>query len=234
MQCNKCGKEISSNSVYCSHCGEKVEKLNVPKSDKKICKKCGKENEDIYMFCSGCGSLLDDFETGFKENTDEDNKVIKKTCKSCGKDVDKDASFCPHCGKNPNEEIKKYCPNCGMLNPDENNYCLRCGTELNKNPNANNQPYNNIHIKHNTKIKTSVCLILGIISLLLSPGVISTALSIISLVFFSKEKTTHPKEQRIVGLILSIIALVITVVAFISSIISLINGNGFDEPGYFY
>lgn len=231
MRCKKCGREVSDNSIFCINCGEKVEKSTI-----KVCKKCGKENEDIYMFCSGCGSLLDNYDEKLEDKKDQ----AKVVCKNCGNETNEDSAYCQHCGKNPNEEMKNYCPNCGILNPNENNYCLRCGSPLKKDKdkdkdnifNKNNKSYDNIHIK--PKIKTSVSLILGIIAILLAPGVATIVLSILSIVYYAKEKETHPKEQRIVGLVLSIIALFITFIRAILFILSLIYGPDFDVPGYFY
>ena len=36
MYCNKCGKQITDNSVYCNFCGGKIEIIDNKESNKKV------------------------------------------------------------------------------------------------------------------------------------------------------------------------------------------------------
>lgn len=53
MVCKKCGYQNSSEAIFCSGCGVKLEK-----TEKSICKKCGTENEPNAVFCFHCGAKL--------------------------------------------------------------------------------------------------------------------------------------------------------------------------------
>ena len=48
--CPKCGREVDENSVFCSHCGEKLEGT-------KQCE-CGENNPKNAQFCAKCGKKL--------------------------------------------------------------------------------------------------------------------------------------------------------------------------------
>lgn len=50
MKCEKCGKEISDNSVFCNNCGSKL-----VMRQKKFCGNCGIELHSNAEFCGNCG-----------------------------------------------------------------------------------------------------------------------------------------------------------------------------------
>ena len=50
MKCPKCKEEIENNSMYCPHCGDK---LNLNNSI--YCPNCGELTESDKKFCSNCG-----------------------------------------------------------------------------------------------------------------------------------------------------------------------------------
>lgn len=50
--CRNCGKQLSSDSIFCDKCGTKVEQ-------KKICINCGNELAADSMFCNKCGTKAD-------------------------------------------------------------------------------------------------------------------------------------------------------------------------------
>lgn len=51
IKCNKCGKELSDNSLFCTECGSEVEPQN-------LCPSCGKDNTLNSKFCVECGTQL--------------------------------------------------------------------------------------------------------------------------------------------------------------------------------
>lgn len=53
-QCDACGKNLSPGALFCSRCGQKVEK----KSDVKKCRACNSENLIEALFCNQCGEKL--------------------------------------------------------------------------------------------------------------------------------------------------------------------------------
>lgn len=73
MNCKKCGKENSDNSIYCSNCGYRLD-------GKKQCAGCGQMIEEDAIYCNFCGSRVDG----------------KNVCKNCG--CVYDGEFCSQCG----------------------------------------------------------------------------------------------------------------------------------------
>lgn len=48
MYCQKCGKEITNDSIFCKFCGVKL-------NENQPCPKCGKEIPEDSNFCKYCG-----------------------------------------------------------------------------------------------------------------------------------------------------------------------------------
>lgn len=56
MICNKCGKTINDDSVFCEYCGNKIEiKKEEKKKDGGFCRYCGAQISDGMQFCYKCG-----------------------------------------------------------------------------------------------------------------------------------------------------------------------------------
>lgn len=61
MYCNKCGKEITGNVSFCTHCGEKI---NIVQHETKkdyvsVCTKCGQTVEGNMKYCTHCGGEIE-------------------------------------------------------------------------------------------------------------------------------------------------------------------------------
>ena len=79
MNCKKCGNQVDEKALFCSACGEAVEKEN-------LCQKCGKPIKDRHQFCEYCGESVT-----LKENVTR--------CPYCDKVLSNlEKEFCPHCG----------------------------------------------------------------------------------------------------------------------------------------
>ena len=50
MKCSKCGAELDPEALFCSECGNKVEK-----KVKRFCRQCGTDLAEGAKFCSKCG-----------------------------------------------------------------------------------------------------------------------------------------------------------------------------------
>lgn len=79
MNCKKCGNQVDEKALFCSACGEAVEK-------EKLCRQCGKPIKDGHQFCEYCGEPVVLEEDGTR-------------CPYCDKALpDSAKEFCPHCG----------------------------------------------------------------------------------------------------------------------------------------
>ncbi len=61
MLCNKCGKNIADDAIFCSYCGQTVENKEQETSKEKsvfVCPNCNKEFDSENVFCDVCGFKL--------------------------------------------------------------------------------------------------------------------------------------------------------------------------------
>lgn len=58
MFCRNCGKELSSNSKFCEHCGTKVDVEVEVKNTIRKCSRCGRELEPGLSTCLYCGAVV--------------------------------------------------------------------------------------------------------------------------------------------------------------------------------
>ena len=50
MKCSNCNEELDEKSVFCTSCGQKIDK-----DDLKVCPTCGTSNKSNASFCNSCG-----------------------------------------------------------------------------------------------------------------------------------------------------------------------------------
>ena len=70
MKCIYCGGKISSDSLFCPHCGKKVIRSI-------ICPNCQEENDLEANYCKKCGASLKDVDEKKKVESAENNKKTK-------------------------------------------------------------------------------------------------------------------------------------------------------------
>ena len=58
INCPSCGAEISSGSVFCNVCGNRVQAIQVETKAENVCPKCGAPIEDGFAFCTSCGEKI--------------------------------------------------------------------------------------------------------------------------------------------------------------------------------
>lgn len=85
MKCYHCNVEIPEGSIFCPHCGKRIE---VPKSLK--CPQCNLDVPEGTESCPNCGSPI-----GTHKST---------VCSKCGARIPEGGMFCPNCGKPSHSE----------------------------------------------------------------------------------------------------------------------------------
>lgn len=85
MKCNHCNVEIPEGSIFCPHCGKRIE---VPESLK--CPQCNLDVPEGTESCPNCGSPI-----GTHKST---------VCSKCGARIPEGGMFCPNCGKPSHSE----------------------------------------------------------------------------------------------------------------------------------
>jgi len=86
IKCEHCGTEIPPDDIFCSGCGSKLEKVNIPSGAGSPCSNCGANNPAGMAFCTKCGAKI----------ADENDGLI---CKGCGASLSPDLAFCTNCGQ---------------------------------------------------------------------------------------------------------------------------------------
>ena len=73
MICNKCGKNVSDEAVFCSYCGNKTE-LQYEDLSVLVCKQCKIHFDGGLSFCDRCGKKL----VPLKKKTEKSSSKIRK------------------------------------------------------------------------------------------------------------------------------------------------------------
>lgn len=58
VRCSECGREVPDDVKFCSHCGSRLEEIEIQKETNNNCDNCGSENPDTSKFCSECGETI--------------------------------------------------------------------------------------------------------------------------------------------------------------------------------
>jgi len=105
--CNKCGKENSDSSKFCTGCGNKIftpvqhvaQPGNTPAqvnaANDFLCTQCGKQNKEHARFCVGCGNKLEASVPQVQQQEPVNNDFL---CTQCGKQNRESDKFCLVCG----------------------------------------------------------------------------------------------------------------------------------------
>lgn len=107
VTCEKCGKSLNDNTVFCGYCGVKLQeqKSQTPYENTAVCPRCGSKAASDDVFCPFCGERMQPIEPPSQsdgagtqiliENTQQD---LIKRCQSCRTLTEDDSVFCPTCG----------------------------------------------------------------------------------------------------------------------------------------
>ncbi len=96
MLCQKCGKEIPSDSKFCNYCSHKVDDhFNMQQEEKTHrCVLCGERYAGLDDICGNCARKVQAIE---EYNVTSESA---KTCVRCGKTHFRDGSLCEECSSN--------------------------------------------------------------------------------------------------------------------------------------
>jgi len=105
--CSKCGKEVSDEDYFCSHCGARTKKgaekgVSSPSDEmKEAFARMGQEMEKAFQ--TAAKEIQKAFKTA-RENVRQARDVETVVCSNCNATSPGDAVFCFKCGKKLNEE----------------------------------------------------------------------------------------------------------------------------------
>jgi DNA-directed RNA polymerase subunit RPC12/RpoP len=143
IECSNCHKLIPDDSLFCSHCGFKIDSQKDAVEKPIACPNCGKSISETSLFCPYCG---------YKIFTVKE--LIK--CPHCKSKILEDVERCPDCGFKMAPEIMVYdgnlkqCPNCRKNITKTSQKCSYCGFDFTY------KNINNLHIIWCPKCKTDI------------------------------------------------------------------------------
>ena len=126
VKCLSCGMTLSSDTVFCPHCGKSTKKQEGITCDKcgkvsppgtKFCAYCG----DIFFCCPACGADND----GNASNCVKCGAALPKICPQCHSSVSAGAKFCAGCGY----KMVALCSVCGKELSSDSKFCPECGAK---------------------------------------------------------------------------------------------------------
>lgn len=88
--CEKCGKEVSADAIYCSHCGAKLQN-----SDYNAAKQTDEPDVDVENV-----DVKENSEQSSQDTASDQSQPQQRTkiCPSCGQELEEDAEYCTKCG----------------------------------------------------------------------------------------------------------------------------------------
>ncbi len=58
MFCDKCGKNVADNAIFCGYCGNEILRKPLNVKENLVCPKCNIEFTYKHVFCDKCGAKL--------------------------------------------------------------------------------------------------------------------------------------------------------------------------------
>ncbi len=120
FNCKHCGAELTYNATFCSSCGQKVEKSDLPAAVETVrCPNCGTELRQGLNFCTSCGTKLAAAEnnTGVPAAPIPSAETIPQSIPAI--------ENIPAADQNT-----KKCPKCGNLQNTDRAFCVICGSPM--------------------------------------------------------------------------------------------------------
>lgn len=227
MICNKCGMQVGENNLYCTNCGNKLERVN--NSNNVFSSDTFNVNNNQSTISNGNmqGASADNLNDVKNDNlTFQENMNVQYNNQS-----NNQANF---------EENTLYNANYMLNNNQSNNQIfneapIQFQTNSNaidlSNINSNNSNNSSVNDKIIVDKKDKISLIIGIVSVVLSflLNLFVIPLSVVGLIFGIKSKIKS--KNRIIGIILNISSIIIAFVIFLIGVFIL---NSFGKTQKYY
>lgn len=227
MICNKCGMQVGENNLYCTNCGNKLERVN--NSNNVFSSDTFNVNNNQSTISNGNmqGASADNLNDVKNDNlTFQENMNVQYNNHS-----NNQANF---------EENTLYNANYMLNNNQSNNQIfneapIQFQTNSNaidlSNINSNNSNNSSVNEKIIVDKKDKISLIIGIVSVVLSflLNLFVIPLSVVGLIFGIKSKIKS--KNRIIGIILNISSIIIAFVIFLIGVF-ILNSSGKTQKYY--
>lgn len=224
MICNKCGMQVGENNLYCTNCGNKLERVN--NSNNVFSSDTFNVNNNQSTISNGNmqGASADNLNDVKNDNlTFQENMNVQYNNQS-----NNQANF--------EENTLNYMLNNNQSNNQISNEApIQFQTNSNaidlSNINSNNSNNSSVNEKIIVDKKDKISLIIGIVSVVLSflLNLFVIPLSIVGLIFGIKSKIKS--KNRIIGIILNISSIIIAFVIFLIGVF-ILNSSGKTQKYY--
>lgn len=224
MICNKCGMQVGENNLYCTNCGNKLERVN--NSNNVFSSDTFNVNNNQSTISNGNmqGASADNLNDVKNDNlTFQENMNVQYNNRS-----NNQANF--------EENTLNYMLNNNQSNNQISNEApIQFQTNSNaidlSNINSNNSNNSSVNEKIIVDKKDKISLIIGIVSVVLSflLNLFVIPLSIVGLIFGIKSKIKS--KNRIIGIILNISSIIIAFVIFLIGVF-ILNSSGKTQKYY--
>lgn len=224
MICNKCGMQVGENNLYCTNCGNKIERVN--NSNNVFSSDTFNVNNNQSTISNGNmqGASADNLNDVKNDNlTFQENMNVQYNNQS-----NNQANF--------EENTLNYMLNNNQSNNQISNEApIQFQTNSNaidlSNINSNNSNNSSVNEKIIVDKKDKISLIIGIVSVVLSflLNLFVIPLSIVGLIFGIKSKIKS--KNRIIGIILNISSIIIAFVIFLIGVF-ILNSSGKTQKYY--
>lgn len=224
MICNKCGMQVGENNLYCTNCGNKLERVN--NSNNVFSSDTFNVNNNQSTISNGNmqGASADNLNDVKNDNlTFQENMNVQYNNQS-----NNQANF--------EENTLNYMLNNNQSNNQISNEApIQFQTNSNaidlSNINSNNSNNSSVNEKIIVDKKDKISLIIGIVSVVLSflLNLFVIPLSIVGLIFGIKSKIKS--KNRIIGIILNISSIIIAFVIFLIGVF-ILNSSGKKQKYY--
>ena len=224
MICNKCGMQVGENNLYCTNCGNKLERVN--NSNNVFSSDTFNVNNNQSTISNGNmqGASADNLNDVKNDNlTFQENMNVQYNNQS-----NNQANF--------EENTLNYMLNNNQSNNQISNEApIQFQTNSNaidlSNINSNNSNNSSVNEKIIVDKKDKISLIIGIVSVVLSflLNLFVIPLSVVGLIFGIKSKIKS--KNRIIGIILNISSIIIAFVIFLIGVF-ILNSSGKTQKYY--
>lgn len=227
MICNKCGMQVEENSLYCTNCGNKIERVN--NSNNVFSSDTFNVNNNQSTISNGNmqGASADNLNDVKNDNlTFQENMNVQYNNQS-----NNQANFEENTLYNANYMVNNNQTNNQISNEAPIQFQTNSNAVDLSNINSNNSNNSSVNEKIIVDKKDKISLIIGIVSVVLSflLNLFVIPLSVVGLIFGIKSKIKS--KNRIIGIILNISSIIIAFVIFLIGVF-ILNSSGKTQKYY--